>query len=307
MRGTEGGARWTLTLAPALLFVAIAVQAGMPALAGSLEPIPDNEMTAEAFDDTIAFTPADDADAAIPPLEVHEVDASQATAAGAAKVVDGRDWLDADVYDRNDILNDVEDNMPFGTTLVIDVSTGDIWQVPLAEGDLLPDAFRTWSDEEYYWLDEYWDPPRLTWSQLTRKKFAALVAVAGSGELPLLLYLHTFGAAGYREIQSRDGFQVALTLTWLRETPIQRYLRIMMLRNYYSRLPQFQGNQLAFALMVPDGALFIISQLQTRALLAESGIRPWTLYEMALLPHVLTILDRQIRGERTIVDRLKEP
>jgi hypothetical protein len=308
MRGIETGRRMWKTAA--LLCWALALSTGTPALAGPFDPIPDAEMTAEVFDDTIAFTPDDGADAAIPPLEVHAVDEGQAAAAGATKVVDGSEWLDADDYERNDILLEVEDNMPPDTDLVIDVSTGDIWVVPLAAGVLLPPAFRPWSDEEYFRLDEYWKRQRLIWNALTRQQFAALVAVAnGDAPAPRIEYLHTFGAAGYRELQSRYGFQVALSLTWLRETPEQRWLRIMMLKRYYSRLAQFQaeGNQLGFALMVPEGALFLIAYLQQRAMLAQSGIQPWTLYDMAMLPVVLTVLDRQIRGERFILDRREIP
>jgi hypothetical protein len=140
---------------------------------------------------------------------------------------------------------------------------------------------------------------------LTRQQFARLAGVANSGEIDPVEYLRTFGPIGYKEIQSRKGFQVALAITWLRETPVQRYLRLVKLRNYYMRLAQFQGegNQLIFALVVPNGGLYAMSSLQYRVLLAQSGIRPWTLYELAMLPTVLTILDRQIRGERFVLER----
>ncbi|GAB2179531.1 hypothetical protein [Dongia sp. agr-C8] len=303
MRGFAGGMRRTTTLVPALalLFFAWMSQAAMS------DQIPDFDITADEFDDTIAFTPADDADPAMPPLEVHEVDAAAATAAGATKVIDGEAWLDADDYERNDMLNEIQDTMPDGTDLVIDVSTGDIWQVPLPDGALLPDAFRPWTDAEYYWLDEGWDPPRRTWSPLTRQRFAALVALRQG--LEELRYLHSFGAVGHQEIRSLQGFQVALMATWLRETPVQRYLRLVMLHNYFSRLPQFQGaeNRLIFALMVPEGALFAIPYFQYRYMLARSGIQPWSLYDMAMLPVVLTIMDRQIRGDRLVVGPLRDP
>jgi hypothetical protein len=270
--------------------------------------IPDVEITADEFDDTIAFTPDDDAEAASPPLEVHEIDADKATAAGAKKVVSGETWLDADDYARNDILNLVEEDLPADTILVIDVSSGDIWQVPVALGVMLPDGIRPWTAEEYYWLDEGWDPPRITWGPLTRERFEGLTAVEGDGADPLG-YLKSFGPIGYREMQSLQGFQVALMATWLRETPIQRYLRIMMLRNYFARLPQFQGaeNQLMFALMVPDGVLFAMPYFQYRYMLARNGIQAWSLYDMAMLPVVLTLMGRQIRGERFVVERLEIP
>jgi hypothetical protein len=286
----------------------------LAALAGPYDAIPDSEITADQFDGTIAFTPDDDADAAMPPLEVHEVDASKATAAGATKVVDGKAWLDADEYTRNDILNEVEDAMPDGTDLVIDVSTGDVWQVPLADGALLPDAFRLWTDEEYYWLDDGWDTPRIVWSALTRKKFLKITEVGqnDSGEqIDPLGYFKTIGPVGHSEIRGLQGFQVALMATWNRESPEQRLLRMVMLKHYYSRLPQFQSaeNRLIFALMVPDGALFAIPYFQYRYMLARSGIQPLSLYDMAMLPVVLTLVDRQIRGsyERLRIAPLKEP
>jgi hypothetical protein len=308
MRGFECAAGGARLLVPALtlLFLAWVPQV---ALAGPTDPIPDLQIDADQFDDTIAFTAADDADAAIPPLEVHEVDASKAEAAGAKKVVDGKAWLDADNYERNDILNLVEEDMPEGTELVIDVSTGDIWQVPLADGAPLPGGIRPWSDEEFYELDEYWEPKRIYISELTRKKFLSIAGVADSGDHPAqIIHIKPFGPIGYRDIQTREGFQVALAATWLRETPIQRYMRLVMLRNYFSRLPQFQGegNQLVFGLMVPGGSLYAMPYLQYRNLLAQSGIRAWTLYDMAMLPVVLTVLDRQIRGDR-VIDRVKIP
>lgn len=277
-------------------------------MAGPLDAIPDSEMTADAFDDTIAFTPDNDAEAAEPPLEVHEVDAGKATAGGGLKVVDGKVWLDADDYERNDILNLVEADMPKDTILVIDVSSGDIWQVPLAYGAMLPDGIRPWTDDEYDWLDEGWDPPRISWSPLTLKKFRSITAVDQSEEIEPIQHLKTFGPIGQREIRSLQGFQVALMATWLRETPLQRYLRLVMLHNYFSRLPQFQGadNRLIFALIVPDGALYALPYLQYRDMLARSGIQSWSLYDMAMLPVVVTLVDRQIRGETFRIGPIKE-
>jgi len=297
-----------LVPALSLLFLALAPQA---AVAGPSDPIPDLQIDADQFDDTIAFTPAGDADAAMPPLEVHEVDASEAVAAGAKKVVDGKVWLDADNYERNDILNLVEEDMPDGTDLVIDVSTGDIWQVPLAGAALLPGAFQLWTDEEYQWLDEDWEPPRLTWRPLTRKKYLILTEADRQEQREEIEIQHvkSFGPIGHQEIRTMQGLQVALMATWLRETPVQRYLRLVVLHNYFSRLPQFQGadNRLIFALMVPDGALFVLPYFQYRYMLARSGIQAWSLYDMAMLPVVLTVLDRQIRGERLVLGPVKEP
>jgi len=309
MRGTDSGVCRARLLVPAVVGLLFAIQAGLPALADSTDPVPDDKMTAEIYDDTIAFEPDDDVDAAVPPLEVHEVDDSQVTAAGGKKVVDGKHWLDADDYERNDILNLVEEVMPADTILVIVVATGDIWQIPLADGAPLPGGIRPWSDEEFYELDEYWEPKRIYISELTRKKFFSIAGVADSGDHPAqIIHIKPFGPIGYRDIQTREGFQVALAATWLRETPIQRYMRLVMLRNYFSRLPQFQGegNQLVFGLMVPGGALYAMPYLQYRNLLAQSGIRAWTLYDMAMLPVVLTVLDRQIRGDR-VIDRVAIP
>ncbi len=310
MRGLEGDVCGARLLVPALSLLLLA---WMPqaALAGPSDPIPDLQIEADEFDDTIAFTPADDAEAAMPPLEVHEVDAGEAAAAGATKVVDGKVWLEADNYERNDILNLVEEAKPAGTEMVIDVSTGDIWQVPLAGAAMLPDAFQLWTDEEYEWLDKEWEPLRLTWHPLTRKKFVFLTEADRQERREEIEIQHvkSFGPVGHAEIRTMKGFQVALMATWLRETPVQRYLRLIVLYNYFSRLPQFQGadNRLIFTLMVPDGALFALPYFQYRYMLARSGIQAWSLYDMAMLPVVLTVVDRQIRGERFIVDAVREP
>jgi hypothetical protein len=297
-------------LAPALALLCLALLP-QSALAGPLDPIEDIDMTADDFDETIAFTPDDDAEAAEPPLEVHEVDAGKATAAGARKVVDGKVWLGADEYDRNDILNLVEADMPDGTILVIDVSSGDIWQVPLAYGALLPDGIRPWTDEEYDSMDEGWYKPRIVWNVLTVRKFLKVAAIEDNNPSDAVeepYHLKSFGNIGQQEIRSLQGRQVALMATWLRETPLQRYLRLVMLYNYFSRLPQFQGqeNQLVFALMVPNGALYALPYFQYRDMLARSGIQAWSLYDMAMLPVVLTVLDRQIRGDRFVVERFKD-
>jgi hypothetical protein len=298
--------RATMMLVPALALLCSAAAAR----ADPAYPIPDVMITADEFDDTIAFTPDAGAQAAMPPLEVHEVDPDKATAAGAKKVVDGRVWLDADDYERNDILLEVEDAMPDGTELVIDVSSGDIWEVPLAAAALLPEVFRLWTDEEYARLDEGWDPRHLTFGPLTRKKFLKLTLAdqADSREEIELHYVKSFGAIGRQEIKSLHGFQVALMTTWLRETPEQRYLRMLVLYAYYARLPQFQGqdNRLVFALMAPQGALYVLPYFQYRYMLARSGIQAWSLYDMAMLPVVLTIMDRQIRGDRFVVERFRD-
>jgi hypothetical protein len=278
---------------------------------GPLAPVPDSQMTAEDFDDTIAFEPGADADEAAPPLDVHEVDEAKVTAAGGKKVVDGSNWLGADDHERNDILNLVEEVMPADSILVIVVATGDIWQIPLGAGQQLPDGVRPWTDDEYYELDEYDDEPRIPVGQLTITGFVRATDVANAGEFGEISYVHGFGETGYREIQSRKGFQVALANTWLRETPVQRYMRMVMLRNYFSRLPQFQGagNQLVFGAMVPDGGLYVMPYNAYRNLLGQGGVRPWTLYEIAMLPTVLTIYDRSIRNEyeRIILERVDIP
>src|SRR5689334_22943996 len=202
MRGLEGDVCGARMLVPALSLLLLA---WMPqaAQAGPSDPIPDLQIDADEFDDTIAFTPADDAEAAMPPLEVHEVDASEAAAAGATKVVDGKVWLEADNYERNDILNLVEEAKPAGTEMVIDVSTGDIWQVPLAGTAMLPDAFQLWTDEEYEWLDKEWEPLRLTWRPLTRKKFVILTEADRQERREEIEIQHvkSFGPVGHAEIR----------------------------------------------------------------------------------------------------------
>jgi len=119
--------------------------------------------------------------------------------------------------------------------------------------------------------------------------------------------MHPFGPIGRREIKSRQGLQVSLSSTWTRETPLQRSLRLVRLGERLSGLPQFQGdgNQLTFGVVVPGGALYAMPHNQYENLIGQGGIRAWTQYEMAMLPIVLTIMDRHIRGERFIVGPIK--
>jgi hypothetical protein len=306
MRGTTG--KTLFAPAMALLFAAGALQGCIFGLGGPLAKIPDSQMTAESFDDTIAFEPAGDAKEAAPPLEVHELDESQVAAAGGKKVVDGRSWLGADDFERNDILNLVEEVQPKDTILVIVVATGDIWQVPLAGALLLPDGVRPWSGAEYDELAEY-DDDRFDEGPLTLPQFTKITSVAHADLFPPISYVHNFGALGYREITSRQGFQVALAATWLRETPAQRYLRMAMLTNYYARLPQFQGegNQLAFGVMVPAGGLYVMPHASYRTLVAQNALRAWTAYEIYGLPTTILFLDRAIKNSRLLLDKPEAP
>jgi hypothetical protein len=292
-----------LAQAVALLFAAAALQ-GCLGFFGPLDPIPDSEMTAEDFDDTISFEPAGDAEAAEPPLEVHEIDESQVTAAGGKKVVDGRTWLDADDFERNDILNLVEEVQPEDSILVIVVATGDIWQIPLGPGQLLPDGVRPWTGHEYDEMDEYYDGPRIATGQLTLPQYLKVANVANSDSFGKIYYLHTFGAIGNQEIKTWQGFRVALINTWLRETPIQRYLRLMMLRDYFGRLPQFQGagNQVAFGVMVPDGAVYAMPQYAYQNMIARRAILAWTTAELLGLPLTQLLLDRAIKNTRIFIE-----
>jgi hypothetical protein len=239
---------------------------------------------------------------------VHEIDEGQVAAAGGKKVVDGRNWLDADDSERNDILNLVEEVQPEDSILVIVVATGDIWQIPLADGQMLPAGLRPWTGDEYDALDEYGDG-RHADGGLTRAEFEEITAVARIGTLAQLLYVHNFGPIGYREITSRQGFQVALAATWLRETPVQRYLRLVMLQRILQRLPQFQGdgNQLAFGLMVPGGSLYAMPELAYGNMTGQRALRAWMTYEIVGLPIALLLLDRAIKNTRLVVDRVEEP
>jgi hypothetical protein len=263
-------------------------------------------MTAENFDDTIAFEPAGDAQEAEPPLEVHEIDESQVTAAGGKKVVDGRNWLDADDVERNDILNLVEEAQPKDSILVIVVATGDIWQIPLSPGQLLPAGVRPWTGDEYSEMDEYYKGPR-KFPQITLGQYNQITNVANSGALGQINYVHGFGATGYQEIKTWQGFQVALARTWLRETPVQRYLRLTMLKDYFGRMPQFQGagNQMAFGVMVPDGGVYVMPDSAYRNMIVRRAILAWTTSEIFGLPTTLLLLDRQIKNTRIVIDRIE--
>jgi hypothetical protein len=283
--------------------MAAALLVGVGTLPALCKPVPPSGMTADAFDDNIAFAPADDAEAAKPPLEVHEIEESQVTAAGGKLVVAGRNWLDADDVERNDILNLVAEAQPEDTILVIVVATGDIWQIPLADG--LPAGVRPWTGDEYNALDEYADG-RYDDGPLTRPEFEQITGVAKVGTIAQLLYVHNFGPIGYREITSRQGFQVALAATWLRETPVQRTLRLIMLQRVLQRLPQFQGegNRLAFGLMVPGGSLYAMPELAYLNMVGQRALRAWMVYEITGLPVALLLLDRAIKNTRLVVDRV---
>jgi hypothetical protein len=308
MRWAEGSIQRAKTFAWAtVLLGAGALHGGMIAKASG-DTIPDREMSRHSFDDTIAFEPADDADAAEPPLEVHEIDEGQVTAAGGKKVVDGEVWLDADDVERNDILNLVEDDQPEDSILVIVIATGDIWRIPRAAGQALPAGVRAWSGDEYFELDEYMDR-RYKNRQLTLAEFEFITSVANVNTLARILYVHNFGELGYREITSRQGFQVALANTWLRETPVQRSMRILMWKKIFGRLPQFQGegNQLAVGVMVPGGSVYVMPETSYQYMVGQRALRAWMVYEIVGLPTTMLLLDRAIKNSQITVGRVREP
>jgi len=290
----------TALLAPAVaLLLACA-----PASVVWSETIPDVEMTAEEFDDTIDFEAADDAEEAYPPTPVHEVDGDQVTAAGGKKVVDGENWLDADNYERNDILNLIEDAQPDNTRLVIDVSTGDVWQVPAGPLLTLPGYVHMWTGDEYYEMDEYYRGPR-RFPLLTIGEFERITDVENRDRFQPILCVQPFGEIGYREIESRGGFQVIPSKTWTRKTPHQRFLQLGELQSVLRGLPQFQGegNQVAFGVMVPGGSVYAMPSNSYRNLIGQGGVRAWTAFDIARLQYTLTPWDRQLRNTRIELTR----
>ncbi len=289
------------SLCKALLLPAVALL--LVCMTGSFaqsETIPDEEMTAEEFDDTIDFEPADDADEAVPPVPVHQFDEDQVTAAGGKKVVDGGHWLDEENFERNDILNLVQEAQPENTMLVIVVATGDIWQIPVLPLQLLPSNVRPWTGDEYAEMDEYYRGQRPRVPFLSIGLFREITEVENPDAFQPIQYVKVFGPVGHREIESRDGFQVVLSKTWHRETPVQRSLRLMALQTYFQRFPQFQGegNQLTFGIVVPAGSVYAMPREAYRDLIGQGGVRAWTAYDVEELPSAETQLGRWIRGER---------
>jgi hypothetical protein len=303
---TSQDSRWKTLLAPALALL-------LACMTGSFargDTIPDEEMTAEEFDDTIDFEPDYDADEAMPPTPVHESDEDQITAAGGKLVVAGENWLDADNTERNDILNLVAEAQPENTMLVIVVATGDIWQIPVEPLQLLPSNVRAWTGDEYAEMDEYYRGRRPRAPFLTIGLFRKITEVENRDAFQPIQHVKVFGDIGYREIESRDGFQVVLSKTWLRETPVQRSLRLMALQSYLQRFPQFQGegNQLTFGIVVPGGSVYAMPRESYRDLIGQGGVRAWTAYDIEELPSAETQLGRWIRGERlTLPERIDIP
>lgn len=292
----------------AMVLLGVALQGCIMTKSGG-DLIRDSVIVGPEFDERIAFEPADDADAAEPPLDVHEIDEGQVAGAGGKKVVDGGVWLQANDYERNDILNLVAEAQPEDTILVIVVATGDIWQIPLAAGQALPEGVRPWSGPEYREIEARSNGVPDSGDQLTRDQFDEATAVVNRNALAQLYFLHLFGPVGYSEIVTRQGLQVALAATWMRESPVQRYLRLVMLQNYFGRLPQFQGpgNQLAFAVMMPGGSVFVMPAAAYLNMIRQAALRAWLAYEITGMPTALLLLDRAIKNTRIVVEPADEP
>src|SRR5262249_54550715 len=152
-----------------------------------------------------------------------------------------------------------------------DVSTGDIWQVPAGPLLTLPSYVQMWTGDEYYEMDEYYRGQRQRVPYLTIGMFNDVTAVANRERFQPILNVKPFGNIGYREIESRGGFQVILSNTWWRETEVQRSLRLWELQGVLQGLPQFQGegNQVSFGIVVPGGSVYAMPRQAYRNLIGQ--------------------------------------
>jgi hypothetical protein len=267
---------------------------------GADEAVHDSNLTTTDYNDAVAFEAGPDAIDAEPPIPVHELDTSIVEAAGGARVIDGDDWLNADDWERNDLLNQARSSQPDGTTLVIEVATGDVWAIPPGKnGDALFDlgAVRAWDADEYDRLRGFVDDQTLRDRQLTRIDFKALTAVAGDYKI---YCFHDFGAAGRQEIETYHGFQILQPRQWVMESPVQRELKLRSWQDYLIRQKAWMqpDETPRFSVMVPQGSVFVVPQFGMQELIARGPIGSWTDEQIYGLADVLLGPDHDGRFDR---------
>ncbi|HVY98209.1 MAG TPA: hypothetical protein VHA35_01825 [Dongiaceae bacterium] len=272
----------------------------------SFVPVHDNELTFDDYDSTVSYDADSEEELADAPVEVHEFDEAAAAAAGAVKVIDGAAWFNADDFERNDMLNLVQEGEPDGTTFMLCVATGEVWKIPADKFAAVSKIVDPWYGDEYDMLDDYVGQ-NYAGRQLTLGGFMRVGAVTGQSDFGQIRYLHDFGEIGRREIVGAGGLQVMPRQLWLTSTPQQRSARLDSIDDYLRRLPAFQGagNAPNFGVTVPWGMVYAVPKAKIDYLIGSAALKAWTNAEIASLPLIGMGTPRWQRGERIIIEPIK--
>jgi hypothetical protein len=269
----------------------------------SFADIHDDELTYDEYDDAVSYDGDTDEDLADAPVEVHEFDEAAATAAGAVKVIDGAAWFDADDFERNDMLNEVERDEPDGTTFVLCVATGEVWKIPEDKFLAVSQIIDPWYGDEYDMLDDYVGE-NYAGRQLTMGRYIQLTSVSEQINFGQIHYLHDFGAVGRQQVSQVGGLQVMPRQIWLDSTPQQRSVRLDSIDEYLRRLPAFQGagNAPQFGVTVPWGMVYAVPKTKLEYLIGAGGLKAWSYSELLSLPTIADAMPRRPRGTQGFLD-----
>ncbi|HYD04071.1 MAG TPA: hypothetical protein VEC60_00010 [Reyranella sp.] len=248
----------------------------------AFQRIHDNQITYDDFNDTMDVDLVDDA---FPPLPVHEFDHDQVEDAGGYRAIDGFDWFAADDEERGDLLAEIEDDMPPGSVIVIEVATGDVWVVPADAYQVFFDGMMTaWTEDEYDDLPDYvYDTPGFGFYGPTLSGYQQLTAVAEDGPLRPVVYMHPLVRSAIARLAVHNAVSFALMPHWHYLTPIQRLALLHNLQNYLLMTAAFRNNPFLFGVSIPDGRIYAFPDMPLWQIAAIYTARAWMLQEILAL------------------------
>lgn len=267
---------------------------------GAFETVHDDQLTYDDFDDTMDWDAPDGDPIAHGLVPVHEFDQGAVEQGGGVKLIDGQTWFAAGDFERNRLLLQAQKLQPDDATFVIVIATGDVWLVPPGSGKLIESGLiREWHFSEYVRLADYVGQASKPES-LTLRDYVKLTEVAHEDQLPPIHYVHDFGSIGLSDLQTAHGFQIMTPDMWNYSSPQWRYTELHAFDQFLSHRPEFKGPTygVAFGVAVPWGAVYAAPK-PNYDYLVGSSMRPWTQYQVLMLPQILPGPDHPIRNDDT--------
>lgn len=249
----------------------------------AFQRIHDDQVTFDDFNDTMDFEPGDDAAEAFPPLPVHEFDHDSVADAGGYRVIDGFEWFGADLEERNDLLKEVQETMPQGSVIMIEVATGEVWVVP-PDGyeSFLDGTVTAWSEDEYDDLPDYVrDDSGFGYYGPSIGGYRQLTAIDAGGITPV--YLHPLVRSAIARLQAANAFSFAPAPNWRTLSPGQRLALLLNLRNYLLMTAYYRSNPFLLGVSIPNGGIYAFPDLALWELAYRYAAKAWTPQEIVML------------------------
>jgi len=271
------------TVALSVLLLCFALSGCLPIWSHSaFQRIHDAQVTYDDFSDTMDFDPVGDS---FPPLPVHEFDHDQVEGAGGYRAIDGLDWFTADDEERGDLLAEVQDEMPPGSVIVIEVATGEVWVVPSDAYQIFFDGMMTaWTGDEVDDLPDYvYDDSGFGFYGPTLAGYGQLTGIAGDGALRPIVYMHPLSRLAIARLHAQTAVSFAALPAWQHLTPTQRLGLMLNLQNYLLMTSYYRTHPFQFGVSIPNGGIYAFPELALWQLAAIYGARPWTAQEIVML------------------------